>query len=605
MSPIPTPALDCPDLSFPALRSAYSSGMLTPVALVRRLHDFIERSPHQAAWIHRLPLAALLARAEALMTLDPATLPLYGLPFAVKDNIDVAGLPTTAACPDFAYVAEHTAAAVQRLLDAGAILVGKTNLDQFATGLVGTRSPYGIPSSVFSAAHVSGGSSSGSAVAVAAGCVSFALGTDTAGSGRVPAAFNNIVGAKPTRGWLSTRGVVPACRSLDCVSVFALSAGEAWEVLRVAGGEDGLDPWSRAPAPRGLPPRPRIGVPRADQLEFFGDAQAAACFAAALARLRTLGDVVEIDFAPFAATARLLYEGPWVAERLEAAGPLIEACTPSVDATVRAVIERGKQYSAADMQSAQTQLAILQKQAATCWQHVDLLVVPTAPTHYRIDEVQADPIRLNSRLGIYTNFTNLLDLCGVAVPGDFRTDGLPSGITLLAPAWQDAALAELAGRFQRQLEHAPGLTGHPLAPAPARCEWPAHAKGIKLAVVGAHLSGMPLNRELTERAARFVCATHTSPEYRLYALPDTTPPKPGLARVASGGAAIAVEVWELAAAAFGDFVARVPAPLGIGTLTLADGGSVKGFICEPCALAGATDITAFGGWRAYLASRAT
>ncbi|NSL56485.1 allophanate hydrolase [Uliginosibacterium aquaticum] len=593
------------DLSITALQRDYASGALTPLQLLNALQPLLAAS-NPAAWIYRLDAPALQQRAQELEALGPGPQrPLYGIPFAVKDNIDVAGLPTTAACPAFSYIAEAHATVVQRLLDAGAILIGKTNLDQFATGLVGTRSPYGTPSSTFSAEHISGGSSSGSAVVVSEGCVSFALGTDTAGSGRVPAAFNNIVGAKPTRGWLPTTGVVPACRSLDCVSVFAISAGEAWQVLCVAGGADPADPWSRHAQAAGLPARPRIGVLRAEEREFFGDAQAAAHYADMLEKLATLGELVEFDFAPFAATAALLYDGPWVAERLEATKGLLQNRPESLDPTVLTVIARGLEFDAAQAMQAQTRLQALRQQIAPVWRSLDLLALPSAPTQHRIAAVQADPVRLNSQLGHYTNFTNLLDLCAVAVPGPLRPDGLPAGVTLLAPAWHDAALARLADTLHRSSDCRVGHTRHALPPPGARMEWPAtpEAPWIRLAVIGAHLSGMPLNHELTERAARFVRACHTAPAYRLYALPGSVPPKPGLQAVSSGGVAIVVEVWELTPAAFGDFVARIPAPLGIGSLILDNGETLKGFLCEHTALTEAEDISPFGGWRAYIAHR--
>lgn len=590
-------------LAISTLRAAYTAGTLTPSALVDRL---LARRPALpgAEWIHLLPAEVLQARARELEALGPApSRPLYGIPFAVKDNIDVIDLPTTAACPAFAYVASTTAIAVQRLLEAGAILVGKTNLDQFATGLVGVRSPYGIPTSVFSREHVSGGSSSGSAVVVASGQVSFALGTDTAGSGRVPAMFNSLIGLKPTRGLLPNTGVVPACRSLDCLSVFALNASDAWQVTQLAAGPDAGDAWSRPASPRGLPLRPRIGVPKPAQREFFGDALAAAEYERALSRLAEYGELVEFDFAPFSEAAALLYDGPWVAERLEVTAALIANTPQALDATVRGVIEQGLRYSAADTHVARTRLAALQKIAEANWDKLDVIALPTAPTHYRVDEVLANPVRLNSHLGTYTNFANLLDLAAIAVPTSMRPDGLPFGISLFGPAWTDAALASLADHIHRASGLPCGLDQPPPSGPALQAEWPAQPGAIRLAVVGAHLSGMPLNRELLERAGRFVRACHTAPRYRLYALPGTVPPKPGLQQVSSGGAALGVEVWELSPAAFGDFVSRIPAPLGIGTLTLDDGEQVKGFLCEAFALADAQDITHFGGWRAYMASR--
>jgi allophanate hydrolase len=599
-NPVAAPPVPA-SLSLSALRQAYTQGY-SPLDLVEALYARLPGAD-PAVWLHLLPKEQARARAAELAAQDPASLPLYGIPFAVKDNIDVEGMPTTAACPAFAYTPERSATVVQRLIEAGAILIGKTNLDQFATGLVGARSPYGAPRSVFNADYISGGSSSGSGVVVAAGLVSFALGTDTAGSGRVPAAFNNIVGAKPTRGYLPCTGVVPACRSLDCVSVFALNAADTWSVMQIAGGDDGLDVLAATPRPRGLPARPRIGVPRPAQREFFGDTLAAAEYDKALQRLASLGELVEFDFAPLAETAALLYEGPWLAERLEACAELFARDPEALDPAVRSVISKGVDYSAAAAFKGRTQLAALQKQIAPMWQDIDLFALPTAPTHYRLSEIEADPLRLNARLGTYTNFANLLDLAAIAVPSSLRADGLPFGITLFAQAWSDAALATLADRLQRLAALPCGATGLAQDNPPLDAQWPTQPGNIRIAVVGAHLSGMPLNRELSERAASFVRACHTAPHYRLYALPGTVPPKPGLIRDTQQGAAIALEVWEMSAAAFGDFVSRIPAPLGIGTLTLDDGEQVKGFLCEHSALAGATDITHYGGWRAYIAGQ--
>jgi len=532
-----------------------------------------------------------------------ATGPLAGLRFAVKDNIDVAGVPTTVACPAFAFVPQAHAAVVQRLLDAGAVLVGKTNLDQFACGLNGTRSPYGAVPNSFDARYVSGGSSAGSARVVATGEVDFALGTDTAGSGRVPAGLNNIVGLKPTKGLISARGVVPAAQSVDCVSIFARTVELAARVLSVAIGHDAADPYSRALAPIAtpLPSRLRIGVP--STLEFFGDADSAAAFERSLAQLDALGATrVPIDYAPLAEAAALLYDSALVAERYAAVRPFFDAHEDEVIEPVRSILARGRQYSAADFVDAQTKLCALAQQAAPMWQHIDLLVVPTAPTHYTIEAMQADPVALNQHLGAYTNFVNLLDYAALSVPTCLRGDGLPFGLTLIGPCASDFQLAELGQR----LHHASGLTlgatGVPM-PAPAALPMLKPAATVKVAVVGAHLSGMPLNSQLIERGATLLRETLTAAQYRLYALPGTVPPKPGMVRVPAGGASLIVELWEMPATAYGSFVALIPAPLGIGTLTLDDGSSVQGFVCESIALDGAEDITHHGGWRAYIASR--
>ena len=531
-------------------------------------------------WIHRVDRAIAVARARdaGRRVREGAVLPLAGLPFAVKDNIDVAGLPTTAACPAFSYVPPRSATAVQKLLDAGAVCVGKTNLDQFATGLSGARSPYGTCRNSVNPEYISGGSSSGSALAVELGLAEFALGTDTAGSGRVPAAFNNLVGLKPTRGLVSTSGVLPACRSLDCVSVFARSAARALQVLEVMSGDDPADPYSRRGAPRGFGPGPlRVAVPA--PLEFFGDAEYERLFAAALERLG--GTRRAVDFAPFAAAQKLLYEGPWIAERTAQLEGFLDVHADEMHPVTRGIIASGRNWTAVDAFRAQYRLAALRREADATWKDADVLAVPGAPTIYRIAEMEKDPVRLNSRLGLYTNFVNLLDLAAITVPAGFRGDGLPFGVTLIAPAFSDRALAALAADF---------LGEAPIA---------APMGEVKLAVLGAHLSGMPLNRQLTERSGTCERAARTAPEYRLYDLADG---RPGLVREPAGGAPIEVEVWRLSPAAFGSFVAQVPAPLGIGTLELEDGERVKGFLCEGYAVAGKKDITSYGGWRRYLDS---
>ncbi len=589
-------------LALPALRAAYAAGTLTPAALVDELLRRIDALADPAVFIHVLPRADLLAFAERLAQVPPASLPLYGVPFAIKDNLDLAGVPTTAACPEFGYIPGTSAPVVRRLIDAGAIPLGKTNLDQFATGLVGVRSPYGVPRNPYHPEMIPGGSSSGSAVAVAAGLCSFALGTDTAGSGRVPASFNNLVGLKPTRGWFSTRGLVPACRSLDCPSVFALTVDDAATVAGLAGAYDPADPFSRLPAHESGTGwgggRPfRFGVPPPDQLDWFGDTLNPPLFAAALRTMESIGGTpVPIDFAPFRDAARLLYEGPWVAERWAAVRAFHARKPDALFPVTRRIIEGGATPLAVDAFEASYRLAALKRAADTTWDRIDTLILPTAATIYTRDQLAAEPVLLNSRLGHYTNFANLLDTAALAVPAGFRPDGLPFGITLFGPAWSDARLAALGAAFT-----AAGPGGSPASPPPSAIA----SADIPLAVVGAHLRGQPLNHQLTRRGARFVRTATTSDAYRLFALANTVPPKPGLRRVTSGtGAPIEVEVWSLSPAAFGAFTAEVPAPLAIGNLTLADGAVVKGFVCEPEGFADATDITAFGGWRAWLASRA-
>lgn len=530
--------------------------------------------------------------------------PLAGLRFAAKDNIDVAGVPTTAACPGFARTPDVHAAVVQRLLDAGATLLGKTNLDQFACGLNGTRSPYGAVPNSFDARYVSGGSSSGSAFIVATGEADFSLGTDTAGSGRVPAGLNNIVGIKPSRGLVSARGVVPAAQSVDCVSIFARTVDVAARVLHTAMGFDAGDPYSRKLdlATQPLPPNFRFGVPSV--LRFFGDVQAEKAFARAVEQMRALGGTpVEIDYAPLAEAAALLYDSALVAERYAAVREFFDAHEAEVIEPVRGILAQGRGYGAADFVDARVKLQALAQRAAALWDGIDVLLVPTAPTHYTIEAMEADPVALNRNLGEYTNFVNLLDYAAISVPASIREDGLPFGITIIGRCGSDFQLAELGQRFHHATGLPLGATGEPI-PAPQPLPVIAPAPTVRVAVVGAHLSGMPLNGQLTERGARLLRATHTASQYRLYALAGTVPPKPGLLRVPTGeGAAIAVEIWEMPLAHYGSFVALIPAPLGIGSLTLSDGTSVQGFVCEALAVKSAEDITHHGGWRAYMASR--
>jgi allophanate hydrolase len=538
-------------------------------------------------WISLLSSERVLSLAASTSTKAP----LAGCTFAIKDNIDLAGVPTTAACPDFEYTPSVSAPVVQRLIDAGAIPLGKTNLDQFATGLVGVRSPYGVPVNPYGSAYIPGGSSSGSAVAVAAGLCNFALGTDTAGSGRVPAAFNNLVGLKPTRGLLSTRGVVPACRTLDCVSIFTRSISDAAEVLSVVAAYDPEDPYSRPATPPVIDETwpPRIGVPRFDQLEFFGNAEAAKLFATAIARWQSLGaKIVEVDFAPFLEAARLLYEGPWVAERYAAIREFIERTPEALHPVTRKIIEGAKALTATSAFEATYKLAALRRRSEAAWADVDALLTPTAGTIYTVAEVEADPIRLNSNLGYYTNYLNLLDLCAVAMPAGFLPSKMPWGVTLVAPAFCDDRVLRLGAKFLGE-------------PAPQRALQPA-GRTVKLAVCGAHLSGLPLNWQLAQLGATLDRATKTAPTYKLFALPGTTPPKPGLIRVSEGGAPIEVEVWNVPVTGYGHFVSNIPSPLGIGTITLEDGSSVQSFLCETIAVQGARDVTSFGGWRAFLST---
>jgi allophanate hydrolase len=587
-------------LTIAELRDSYLAGRETPAAVITRLlQDFGTPDSHHV-WITRLAPADVLAYVEAL---DPKSLesrPLYGIPFVIKDNIDLAGIPTTAACPEYAYTPHASAAVVERLIDAGAIPLGKTNLDQFATGLVGSRSPYGACRNSIDPDFISGGSSAGSAVAVALGLASFSLGTDTAGSGRIPAAFNDLIGLKPSKGRLSTRGVVPACRSLDCVSIFALTAEDAATVLGVAQGFDAADPYSRRPADVGLRGL-RFGVPRADQLQFFGDVGYERLFDAAVSRLTALGGTgVEIDFAPFLEAARLLYEGPWVAERYAAVGAFLESHPGALHPITERIIAGGKVPTASAAFQGEYRLRELKRQSESAWAQVDVVLTPTAGTIYRLHEVEADPLRLNANLGYYTNFMNLFDLTGVAVPAGFRSDGLPFGVTLVGPHGTDRALLALAGRLHRAV-------GSPTAPAPAPVTAPGPVVGtaagsecLAIAVCGAHMDGLPLNHQLRERGAERLKTTRTAAAYRLYRLPGGPPQRPGLIRVPQGGTPIELEVWAVPLEHVGSFLAGIPAPLGLGKIELESGAWVTGFICEGYAADGASDISGHGGWRAYL-----
>ena len=590
-----------------AIVAAHRAGTLSPVQTVARSFQRIRDHNDPAVFISLRGEKEALAEAEALAAKNPLLLPLYGIPVAVKDNIDVAGLPTTAACPAFSYMPAYDATAVARLRAAGAIIIGKTNLDQFATGLVGVRSPYGIPNNPLRGDLIPGGSSSGSAVAVSAGLVPLALGTDTAGSGRVPAMLNNIVGMKPSLGLVSTAGLVPACRTLDCVSVFSLTVDDAMTALVAMAGPDGADPYSRnrplaqmSAFPRHL----RLAVPRAGQLIFFGDKLSEQAYGDGLKRWTALGaTLVEFDLEPFYETARLLYEGPWVAERYLVIRNLLASSPDAIHPVTREIIIAGARLSAADTFAALYRLQGLRRIAERAFERIDALVLPTAPTVYSTAQVEANPLELNSRLGTYTNFVNLLDLCGLALPAAIRPDDIPFGITLLAPAGQDARLASIGRVFHADTELRLGARS---VPQPPLAELPAGVSGdeIAIAVVGAHLSGMALNGELKALGGRLLEAARTAPDYRLYAL-HTTPPKPGMLRVEAGtGSSIELEIWALPAAAFGNFVAAIPPPLSIGTIRLFDGRGVKGFMVEAADVDGARDISAFSGWRAFVAEAA-
>ena len=534
---------------------------------IRETYRRIRETGELPVWLHVIPEEETLARAAAL---DPG-LPLYGMTFAIKDNIDLAGVPTTAGCPEYAYVPEKSATVVERLMAAGAIPIGKTNLDQFATGLVGTRSPYGACSSVFDSRYISGGSSSGSAVAVASGLVTFALGTDTAGSGRVPASFNDLIGLKPTKGALSTTGVVPACRTLDCVSIFTDDLAQASRVLAVA--RDTTRQQVAWPA-KGF----RFGVPAGKWLRFFGDESAPQLYENAIAKFEAMGGIpVEFDYSIFDAAANLLYSGPWVAERLAAIKDFAAAHPDALHPVTARIILGAGSHTAVSAFEAAYKLADLARAAEQEWKRMDFMLLPTAGAAYTHEQIAAEPIALNTNLGYYTNFVNLLDLAALAIPAGMRSNGIPFGVTLIGPAWSDEALlATVANEF-------------PYCPAGY----------VPLAVCGAHLTGQALNYQLRDANAFLIEATRTSPEYRFYALGGTVPAKPGLFLSKTGGAAIEVEVWAVPESTFGRFVAAVPPPLAIGTCTLAGGRKVKSFVCEPYALEDATEITQFGGWKRY------
>ncbi|MEJ0007016.1 MAG: allophanate hydrolase [Steroidobacteraceae bacterium] len=551
------------------------------------------------AWITRVPAEQVLARARLIDQRVAAgdSLALAGVPVAVKDNIDVAGLETTAACPGFAYRPESSAYVIDRLLAAGAVVIGKTNLDQFATGLVGTRSPYGSPGCVFNREYISGGSSSGSAVVVAAGVVPLALGSDTAGSGRIPAGFNNLVGFKATRGRWSARGMLPACRSLDCVTALTCDVEDAVLVDSVVAGFDRLDPYARRTPPThpGIPRAFRFGVPRPSQLKDLGP-QEMRLFNEALPRLKAAGGTaIAVDVAPLLEAARLLYGGPWVAERTAVLETLLNTNPAAIHPVVRAIVQAGKGVTGVDTFRGFYALQQYARVAEELWDSVDVLVLPTAPAIYRKTEVLAEPVALNAHIGLYTNFVNLLDMTAISLPAGFRDNNTGFGVTLIAPAWSDLSLLDLAGRY---------LRAAPLPPAPEldRAPRPSH---IKLAVVGG--ARTCLECRFTGSSPRAVRAWRGPHARRLHTDSTQWPARTRRSRrwpiPEVGGGSIELEVYELDTAAFGSFVAEVPPPLAIGTVILEDGTTVKGFVAEPRALVGARDITAFGGWRAYLAAR--
>ncbi len=587
-------------LTLPSLRAAYAAGT-PPMEVVEQVFARIEAVGDPNIFLCLFDKAEVLAAAEALGPFDPDK-PLWGVPYAVKDNIDVAGKPTTAACPAFAYTADDDAFVVQQLAAAGALLIGKTNLDQFATGLVGVRTPYGAPLNSLDPAIVPGGSSGGSGVAVGHGIVSFALGTDTAGSGRVPAALNNIVGVKPTLGTLSASGLVPACRTLDTISVFALTVEDGFTAFSAASGYDAADSYSRdIPAGDLCAPAPvRLGIPSPDTIEFFGDETQSAAYYAALELMKTYGcEIVEVDFSPFYAVAEMLYYGAWVAERYAAIDEMMTQTPDAVFPVTRQIIGAAEKLSAVDTFKGIYRLKDLIRQAEPLLDGIDALCVPTIPTFYTVADLEADPVTPNSNFGTYTNFVNLMDMCGIAVPAPARTDGRPGSLTFLAPAGQDAKVAALATVIEAAGDRTLGATGwtRPVTELP-----PAPAKGtIDIAVCGAHMSGLPLNHTLIDRGATLVTASETAPDYAFYALPSDTVARPGLVRVGAGkGVSVKLEVWRMPETEFGSFMQTIPAPLGIGTIQLSNGETVQGFLCEAIAADGAKDISDLADWRSFV-----
>jgi allophanate hydrolase len=595
-------------LTLTEILASHRSGELTPSQTIARTFERIRAYDDPALFITLRDENDAVGEAAALEEKSLRDLPLYGIPVAIKDNMDVAGLPTTAACPAFAYQPKHDAAVVARLRAAGAIVIGKTNLDQFATGLVGTRSPYGVPRNPLRADLIPGGSSSGSAVAVAAGIVPISLGTDTAGSGRVPAMLNNIVGLKPSFGLVSMGGVVPACRTLDCVSIFSLDVADAWSLLRVIAGFDAADPFSRRiliKSPDASFKGVRLGVLAPKDRDFFGDTGSARAYETALARARNLGAaLIEFAFAPFADTGRLLYEGPWVAERWSVIEELARREPDSIHPITRAVIAPGASLSAVETFRAFYRLAGLRAKAQSIWSDIDALLLPTAPAVYNRTEVEADNIRLNSRLGTYTNFVNLLDLCGLAVPAVIAADRRPYGVTFLAPSGQDGFLAGLGQTFEAASRLPLGAGKKPVASRRLPAEPPTkEADVVEVALFGAHMRGLPLNRDVIALGGKYVRTIATGASYRCFLLPGAVS-RPGILRVDKGGTSIEAEIWSMPPDGFGRFVASIPPPLGFGTVNLSDGTQVMGFLVEAAAAAGARDISHFGGWRAFLAESA-
>ena len=594
------------NMTIAALRTAYATGKIRPQEVMANIRAKSADYAQHNIWIHLLSEDEQAIYLEGLKSKDPAKHALWGIPFAIKDNIDLAGIPTTAACKEFTYIPEKSAKVVQQLIHAGAIPVGKTNLDQFATGLNGTRSPWGSCRNAFNPAYISGGSSSGSAVAVALGLSSFSLGTDTAGSGRVPACFNNLIGVKPSRGLLSATGMVPACRSLDCMTIFTYDTDDANQVFSIAEGFDAEDAYSRRNPFQNQKRQYgehvgtlKIGIIPDDQLNFFGDTAYEKAYRETLKQL-TNGDVelIEIDFTPFNKAAKLLYEGPWVAERYIAIKHLIEENPSAIFPVVKDIIAPGSELKATALFEAQYHLNALKQICDEQLAKIDCLLTPTAGRCFTIEDMLKQPIKFNSQLGYYTNFMNLLDLASIAVPTQIAENGLPFGITLVGPVFSDRILLSIANRFRNWFDLPLGISSFKSISSSVTPIRPRNK--VDVLVCGAHLQGLPLNWQLVERGATLKKKTLTAPNYRMYALAGGPPFRPGLILDEENGAAIEAEIWSIPADQFGSFVDGIPAPLGIGKVRLADGTTVSGFICEPFGLKGADEITHHGSWRKYM-----
>ena len=586
-----------------SLHKAYENGV-TAEDVVTEVFRRIDAINDPGIFLHLDEQERILSEARDLGKFDPISHPLWGIPYVVKDNIDVGGMPTTVACPEFTNYPEKDAFSVSLLRDAGALVIGKTNLDQFATGLVGLRSPYPAPRNAIRPDLVPGGSSSGSAIAVATGIVSFALGTDTAGSGRVPAALNGIVGLKPSLGLISSTGVVPACRTLDTVSILATNVADAWSVLSCTALHDENDSFAQHGELGELTPPPpnlRVAVPDKNSIKFFDDLDQTDSFARSLDSLQELdAEICEHDFEKFYQAADLLYEGVWVVERYHVVEELLRKDPDCMDPVVKSIIEKANSYSALDAFRDFYRLQDLKRETEVIFKNADMLCVPSVPCFFSLNDLKKDPIVPNSRLGTYTNFVNLLDLCGIAVPVAPRRDGLPGSITLIAPAGHDGAVSGFALKLQMSLRPPIGATDWSLPNIFFEPDSVSHSE-IEIAVVGAHMSGMPLNYQLMENGARFLRSDRTNNDYKLYCLSDYQPPRPGLIKI-SGGSSIELEIWAMPKSNFGAFMGGIPHPLGIGTISLASGDTVQGFICESIGILEAIDITSYGGWREYINS---